>query len=213
MQTPSTRALWTVSSYITPFDSLDQRRHVMWLMCLAAQCRDPEGASRLQQAHLQKQKSEEIWPDTIVMWCIKRKPLKGFSNLQGTLWEHSAASGQLFVFACCFLHNPRRTAGWERNGKAQRRTQSWAAGTDFCAPERQNTFVELSSKMPRRRQTHTVALDSSSHLPVLIQLEEGLVLSGAQHQEVDEQEHAEWIRVWIQTKKKQETWTADYLKF
>lgn len=108
--------------------------------------------------HLQEQKSEEIWLDTTVMWCIKKKPLKGFNNLQETLWERSAASGQLFVFACCFLHNPCRTAGWERSGKVQWRMQSWAAGTDFCAPERQNTNVELidaSWKMPQRRHTRT----------------------------------------------------------
>lgn len=64
------------------------------------------------------------------------------------------------------------------------------------------------------RHAGTAVLDGGSHLPVLIQLEEGLVLSGAQHQEVDEQEHAKRIRVWIQTEKKQQTWTADYyLKF
>lgn len=55
-----------------------------------------------------------------------------------------------------------------------------------------------------------LVLHGGSHLPVLIQLEEGLVLSGAQHQEVDEQEHAKRIRVWIQTDKKQQTWMADY---
>lgn len=192
---------------------MDQRRHVTWRMCLAAQRRDPEAALRLQQTYLQEQKSEEIWLDTPVMWCMKGKPLKGFNNLQETLWERSAASGQPFVFACCFLHNPCRTAGWERSGKAQWRTQSWAAGTDFCAPERQNTNVEVTDaswKMPRWRHTHPLALDRRSHLPVLMQLEEGLVLSGAQHQEVDEQEHAQWIRVWIQTRNKQETWMTDY---
>lgn len=62
--------------------------------------------------------------------------------------------------------------------------------------------------------SYSLALDRRSHLPVLIQLEEGLVLSGAQHQEVDEQEHAKWIRVWIQTKNKKETRMTDYhLKF
>lgn len=144
--------------------------------------------------HLQEQKSEEIWLDTTVMWCIKKKPLKGFNNLQETLWERSAASGQLFVFACCFLHNPCRTAGWERSGKVQWRMQSWAAGTDFCVPERQNTnvvLIDASWKMTQlEAHSYSLALDRRSHLPVLIQLEEGLVLSGAQHQEVDEQEHA-----------------------
>lgn len=53
------------------------------------------------------------------------------------------------------------------------------------------------------RHTGTLVLDGGSHLPVLIQLEEGLVLSGPHHQEVDEQKHAKRIRVWIQTEKKQ----------
>lgn len=56
-----------------------------------------------------------------------------------------------------------------------------------------------------KRHTGTVVLYSGSHLPVLVQLEEGLVLSGPQHQEVDEQEHAKRIRVWIQTEKKKQT--------
>lgn len=38
------------------------------------------------------------------------------------------------------------------------------------------------------------------YLPVLVELEERLVLSGPQHQEVNEQEHAQWVRIWVQAK-------------
>lgn len=37
------------------------------------------------------------------------------------------------------------------------------------------------------------------YLPVLVQLKQSLVLSGTQHQEINEQEHAEWVGVWVQT--------------
>lgn len=40
---------------------------------------------------------------------------------------------------------------------------------------------------------------SICYLPVLIQLDERLVLSRTQHQEINKQQHAKWIRVWVQT--------------
>ena len=43
--------------------------------------------------------------------------------------------------------------------------------------------------------THT---QDKFYLPVLIKLEQGLVLSATQHQEINEQKHAKWVRFWVQ---------------
>lgn len=59
------------------------------------------------------------------------------THLQGTLSACSAASGQLCVCACSFLHDLHPPAGSDRNGKVQRRRRSLAAGTDFCSPATQ----------------------------------------------------------------------------
>lgn len=53
----------------------------------------------------------------------------------------------------------------------------------------------------RKGNTHTDAcIYSEMYLPVLVQLEEWLVLSGPHRQEVNEQKHAQWVRIWVQAK-------------
>lgn len=49
----------------------------------------------------------------------------------------------------------------------------------------------------QRQHSHS-CLNCELYLPVLVQLEERLVLSGAQHQEVNEQEHAQRVRIGVQ---------------
>lgn len=75
-----------------------------------------------------------------------------------------------------------------------------AAETDFCAPEtKEKRFlcwikrVKSGTMMSKHEPTAYV------YLPVLIKLKERLVLSGAQHQEINEEEHAQRVRIWVQT--------------
>lgn len=66
------------------------------------------------------------------------------SNLQGTWWERSVASGQLCVFVCHSPQDPYPPADWDGIGKVLWRMQSLAAGTDFCAPEMQKQTISVS---------------------------------------------------------------------
>lgn len=84
----------------------------------------------------------------------------GFSSpdthLQGTLWACSAASGQLCVCVCFFLHDLQPPAGSDRNGIVQRRRRSLAAGTDFCSPAKQ--------KRPQSRISSTKVIFTLLHV-------------------------------------------------
>lgn len=60
-----------------------------------------------------------------------------------------------------------------------------------------NTNSHISS--PTFIYMHSSIYASKFYLPLLVELEERLVLSGTQHQEINEQEHAKWVRVWVQT--------------
>lgn len=127
---------WTQQDHTLPYLTLWSKEDMWCDWCVWLHSAEIQQRHQDYDRHIYRNRSQWKYDFAPVMWWGGVR-MRGVNNLQETLWGRFAASGQLFVCACCFLRNRPRTAGWERSGKVQWRKQSWAAGTSSCAPARQ----------------------------------------------------------------------------